>query len=259
MIIAGRYSISGYLSWHKKGENMEITAIAIENLRDKGLELLEETQELSTNEEVSTVCPDTFGICIGYCDKKTDTYKSLFKKDEENGNTYYLEQYLQKCTMLHEQYNTVLDMDTNELITRVYYYVLYDVQESSKNRPTEVENHVENAICANGYFMCEYELLFAQEGYTRRCVISYASNNIPMYQFIGNLEEEVAEILSGDYDDDNLFKDIISVKEDSTENYGEIFMLDKVGGLHTIEFMNASELMSMLVSVRLLNCKFVEK
>jgi hypothetical protein len=44
---------------------MEITAIAIENLRDKGLELLEETQELSTNEEVSTVCPDTFGICIG--------------------------------------------------------------------------------------------------------------------------------------------------------------------------------------------------
>ena len=149
--------------------------------------------------------------------------------------------------------------DTNELITRVYYYVLYDVQESSKNRPTEVENHVENAICANGYFMCEYELLFAQEGYTRRCVISYASNNIPMYQFIGNLEEEVAEILSGDYDDDNLFKDIISVKEDSTENYGEIFMLDKVGGLHTIEFMNASELMSMLVSVRLLNCKFVEK
>ena len=29
-IVAGRYSTSGCLLWHEKGENMEITAIAIE-------------------------------------------------------------------------------------------------------------------------------------------------------------------------------------------------------------------------------------
>lgn len=36
LIIAGRYSTSGCLLWHEKGENMEITAIA--NLHDKGKE-----------------------------------------------------------------------------------------------------------------------------------------------------------------------------------------------------------------------------
>lgn len=37
-IVAGRYSTSGCLLWHEKGENMEITAIAIKNLHDKGKE-----------------------------------------------------------------------------------------------------------------------------------------------------------------------------------------------------------------------------
>lgn len=34
-IVAGRYSTSGCLLWHEKGENMEITAIAIETIKGK--------------------------------------------------------------------------------------------------------------------------------------------------------------------------------------------------------------------------------
>ena len=37
------------------------------------------------------------------------------------------------------------------------YYVPYDIQESSKNRPTVTDEFPENAYLTEGYYECEYE------------------------------------------------------------------------------------------------------
>lgn len=128
---------------------------------------------------------------------------------------------------------------------------MYDIKESSKNEPTETEDYISRGIYINGYHKCRYELLFAADGMTSRVVVEYKTNNIPMYDFITSLEDDITDILEDDFDEDNIFYGIIK--------NSEIMMFDEFGRGNNIEIENAEDLTAMLASVRMLSCEFVEE
>ena len=103
----------------------------------------------------------------------------------------------------------------------------------------------------NGYHKCKYELLFAANGLTSRIVIEYKTNNVPMYDFITSLEDDITDILEDDFDEDNIFYGIIK--------NSEIMMFDEFGRGNNIEIESAEDLTTMLASVRMLSCEFVEE
>lgn len=230
---------------------MKITAVAAEDLESKGLGLLENEMELETKENAF---PDTYGECIGRYDKSTGKYESFFKKDIAAGNTNYFDQYREKCHLFEKHWN-VYDRESNTTKQVVDYFVIYNIKESSKNSPTEIEDHVDGSICLNGYYKSQYELLFAYAGTTRRVIVEHSCVNIPMYEFVKDLEELVEAVLCDEAEEDNPFFNVIKKRN----GYYAITMFDEIGINSNVEFDRASELMAMLVSVRLLGCEFIEE
>ena len=81
----------------------------------------------------------------------------------------------------------------------------------------------------------------------KRCMGGYTTT---MYDFIKELEDDIAEILKDDSDKDNLFYGII-------KNH-EIMMFDEFGRGNNVEIISAGDLTAMLASVRMLSCEFIE-
>ena len=217
---------------------MKITAIAREDLEGMGFGLLSNKIGLELN---GKVIPDSYGECIGRYYVDDDMYKSFFKKDHDDNNT---------CKSIQEERHLILT-ENHEEKEVIDYFVMYDIEESTKNLPTEIENYISHGTYVNGYHKCKYELLFAADGLTSRVVIEYKSNNIPMYDFIKNLEDNISDILEDDFDEDNIFYGIIK--------NSELVMFDEFGRGNNIEIESAEDLTAMLASVRMLSCEFVEE
>ena len=75
--------------------------------------------------------------------------------------------------------------------------------------------------------------------------------DMPMYDLIKDIEDDIREALEDDSDEDNFFCGIIK--------NSEICMFDEFGRGIGVEINNADELTAMLASARLLSCEFVEK
>lgn len=90
-----------------------------------------------------------------------------------------------------------------------------------------------------------------ERGMVSRVVVNYTTNNIPMYDFVKDLEDDIADALEDDSDEDNIFYGII---KDSA-----IIMRDEFGNGSSITIETADDLTAMLVSVRLLSCEFVRR
>ena len=160
----------------------------------------------------------------------------------------YFDAY-KKCDCAREKRHEVYtETGIKEVID---YYLMYDIEKSSKNEPTEIETGIDRGCCINGNYKCRYELLFAANGLTSRVVIEYHTNNMPMYDLIKDMEDDIREALDDDSDEDNFFYGIIK--------NSEIYMFDEFGCGIGVEINNADELTAMLVSARLLSCEFMEK
>lgn len=231
---------------------MKLTAIATEDFKSKGLEGIPIEMVLTVDDDLAGI-PDTYGLCIGRFDETSGKYESYFACDEKAGTTEEFDKCRKKCNVI-EQHKTVINTETCERRPVVDYYLMYNIKESSKNRPTEIQNHVEQGICLNGHFQCEYELLFTCDSATRRIVVKYNSCNVPMYAFMEELEDEIEEMLDGDADETNIFFQILTKRG----CWCAITMYDAMGNDCKVEISKASELMAMLVSVRQLSCEFVE-
>lgn len=127
---------------------MNITAISVENLEENGLDLLPNKIELKVR---GNIFPDTYGECIGRYDKTNDKFESFFKKDREAGNTRYFDEYKKKCN-LYEKHRTVFNREDYTEKNVIDYYVMYNILESSKFKPTIIEDHVDHSYCMNGSF-----------------------------------------------------------------------------------------------------------
>ena len=226
---------------------MKLTAIAREDLEAKGL-VLKNKIELECK---GIAIPDIYADRIGRKNVDTGEFESFFKVDAENGNTAEFDRFRENVTLLEKEH-TVFSRETLEEKNVIDYYVPYDIQESSKNKPTVTDEFPENAILVDGYYECEYELLLTCGDGTRRIVISQKTVNVPMISLLENIEDEIRDILDGFPDEDNNFADVLELVD---ENY-EIKMFDAYGIPANIEIYHAADFVNMIVSARQIKCEY---
>ena len=153
---------------------MNITGIARENFEEAGLPL-KNTIELTTKNEYTI--PDIWGLKVGRKFLDTGEIESHFEEQQ------FFE--IRKRATLLEYPHTVILMEQDFAERKVIdYYVIYDIKESSKYKPTIVNEYVDNIILGTGEYKCEYEILLSCGDATRRLVIPVRTINMPMYDFI---------------------------------------------------------------------------
>lgn len=226
---------------------MKLTAIAREDLEAKGL-ILKNKIELKCR---GTAIPDIYASIIGRKNVDTGEFESFFKVDAEKGNTAEFDRFRENVTLLEKEH-TVFSRETIEDKNVIDYYVPYDIQESSKNRPTVTDEFPENAYLTEGYYECEYELLLTCGEATRRLVIPQRTVNVPMVSLLSNIEDEIRDILDGFPDEDNDFADVLELVD---EHY-EIKMIDDFGIPVNIKINHAADFVNMIVSARQIKCEF---
>ena len=226
---------------------MKLTAIAREDLEAKGL-ILKNKIELKCR---GAAIPDIYASIIGRKNVDTGEFESFFKVDAEKGNTAEFDRFRENITLLEKEHE-VFDMETSEKKHVIDYYVPYDIQENSKNKPTVTDEFPENAYLTEGYYECEYELLLTCGEATRRLVIPQRTVNVPMISLLSNIEDEIREILDGFPDEDNYFDDVLEL----VDEHCEIKMFDDYGIPVNIKINHADDFVNMIVSARQIKCEF---
>ena len=226
---------------------MKLTAIAREDLEAKGL-VLPNKLELECR---GIAIPDIYADRIGRKNVDTGEFESFFKVDDKNGNTAEFDRFLENVTLLEKEH-TVFSRETREEKNVIDYYVPYDIQESSKNRPTVTDEFPESGYLTEGYYECEYELLLTCGEATRRLVIPQRTVNVPMISLLSNIEDEIRDILDGFPDEDNNFADVLELMDD----HYEIKMFDACGMPANIEINHSDDFVNMIVSARQVKCEF---
>lgn len=108
------------------------------------------------------------------------------------------------------------------------------------------------------HYKAKYELLFTcGEGISVRAVLENESSNVPMYEFMVSLEDELDDAL--EYFEEHgsnsklLMPLIGAIKKQ--DGYYSIKMFNSVGESEWVDFCKAEDLMAMLVSVRQISCE----
>ena len=223
---------------------MKLTAIAIEDLEAKGL-------VLPNKLELECRIPDIYAERIGRKNVDTGEFESFFKIDNKNGNTVEFDRFRENATLLEKEH-IVFSREMREEKNVIDYYVPYDIQESSKNRPTVTDEFPDSGCLTEGYYECEYELILTCGEATRRLVIPQRTVNVPMISLLSNIEDEIRDILDGFPDEDNDFADVLELVD---EHY-EIKMFDDFGIPVNIEIDHADDFVNMIVSSRQIKCEF---
>lgn len=226
---------------------MKLTGIAREDLESKGL-VLKNKIELECK---GIAIPDIYADRIGRKNVDTGEFESFFKVDAENGNTEQFDRFRENVTLLEEEH-TVFSRETLEEKNVIDYYVPYDIQESSKNKPTVTDEFPESGYLIDGYYECEYELLLTCGDGLRRLVVSQRTVNVPMISLLSNIEDEIRDILDGFPDEENNFTDVLELVD---EHY-EIKMFDEYGIPANIEIYHADDFVNMIVSARQIKCEY---
>ena len=131
------------------------------------------------------------------------------------------------------------------------YYVIYDIKESSKYKPTIVNEYVDNIILGTGEYKCEYEILLSCGDATRRLVIPVRTINMPMYDFITSIEDEIEDVMDRS-SEENIFSNIII----DTGDYFLLDMFDEYGRTYKVEITGVYDFIKMIVSIRQIRCEF---
>ena len=131
------------------------------------------------------------------------------------------------------------------------YYVIYDIKESSKYKPTIVNEYVDNIILGTGEFKFEYEILLSCGDATRRLVIPVRTINMPMYDFITSIEDEIEDVMDRS-SEENIFSNIII----DTGDYFLLDMFDEYGRTYKVEITGVYDFIKMIVSIRQIRCEF---
>lgn len=234
---------------------MELTAVTIDDLEKLGIDAPKEFIFASPDNAI----PDTCGYIIGRYNIETDTYDSFFTKDGKNNNIAIFNRCKENCKVYKKRATICTSYKKTKDV--INYYLIYNVEKSSRNKPTEADPLVDSNICCNGYYECEYELIFAKEGYSRTIVLKDKTNNNPMYDFINSLEDEINKVLAEEANDTNLFYHVLKQNECSymdDEYKFQLLMFDRIANITYVDIEKASDLLDMLVSARLLSSKFIE-
>ena len=220
---------------------MNIAGIARENFEEAGLPL-KNTIELTTKNEYTI--PDIWGLKVGRKFLDTGEIESHFEEQQ------FFE--IRKRATLLEYPHTVILMEQDFAERKVIdYYVIYDIKESSKYKPTIVNEYVDNIILGTGEYKCEYEILLSCGDATRRLVIPVRTINMPMYDFITSIEDEIEDVMDRS-SEENIFSNIII----DTGDYFLLDMFDEYGRTYKVEITGVYDFIKMIVSIRQIRCEF---
>ena len=150
-------------------------------------------------------------------------------------------------------YTTDIVIEEQDFAERkvIDYYVIYDIKESSKYKPTIVNEYVDNIILGTGEYKCEYEILLSCGDATRRLVIPVRTINMPMYDFITSIEDEIEDVMDRS-SEENIFSNIII----DTGDYFLLDMFDEYGRTYKVEITGVYDFIKMIVSIRQIRCEF---
>ena len=150
-------------------------------------------------------------------------------------------------------YTTDIVIEEQDFAERkvIDYYVIYDIKESSKYKPTIVNEYVDNIILGTGEYKCEYEILLSCSDATRRVVIPVRTINVPMYDFINSIEDEIEDVMDR-CSEENVFNNIII----DTGDYFLLDMFDEYGRTYKVEITGVYDFIKMIVSIRQIRCEF---
>ena len=150
-------------------------------------------------------------------------------------------------------YTTDIVIEEQDFAERkvIDYYVIYDIKESSKYKPTIVNEYVDNIILGTGEYKCEYEILLSCGDATRRLVIPVRTINMPMYDFITGIEDEIEDVMDRS-SEENIFSNIII----DTGGYFLLDMFDEYGRTYKVEITSVYDFIKMIVSIRQIRCEF---
>lgn len=211
----------------------------------------------------NVICPDITGVRIGYVDVNTGELISAIKGDDDKSLLKkYIELGLVKTLHLNQ-----LTEDRAEVKTTEHYFFIYEIDDSSKYKPTTLNGGPGYGMPINGYYKCTYEVLLADDEHTRRMIFTTNSVNIPMCDWITEFIETIEDLRSiprknfKEFDADNYdesfkeYADQFYVNDDNQLCYT---MFDTVGHPVEVEF-NAQEFKSIIASIRQIDCEFVDK
>lgn len=200
------------------------------------------TIELTTKNEYTI--PDIWGLKVGRKFLDTGEIESHFEEQQ------FFE--IRKRATLLEYPHTVILMEQDFAERKVIdYYVIYDIKESSKYKPTIVNEYVDNIILGTGEYKCEYEILLSCGDATRRLVIPVRTINMPMYDFITSIEDEIEDVMDRS-SEENIFSNIII----DTGDYFLLDMFDEYGRTYKVEITSVYDFIKMIVSIRQIRCEF---
>ena len=206
-----------------------------------------------TRKSTDNAIPDRIGVCIG----RKNYDGALVSNIKNDTDCAILKAYIDNKLVTKKFFTQMIHDELHDDITR--YYVVYDVNESSRNRPTYDETSCGYGMPINGYYKCEYELLLTSgDGYTRRMVVTVNNKNTGMYDFITELEDQIACLDNADETLRNcFFKAPDPDEEDDDTPIWQFTMFDNIG--RPVSFrVNTREFLSMIASIRQLSCEFVE-
>lgn len=228
---------------------MKLTGISREDLEAKGL-VLKNVVDL---ESKGTAIPDVYSICVGRKNIATDEFESFMVVDEENNTTAEFDKIRDSVTLL-EREHTVYNLSTGEEKDVIDYCVPYDIKESSKNKPTVIDDHVEYGYLVGGHYYCEFELMLTCGDATRRIIVPYRTVNMSMIDFTEDIFDEAVEALDEDGDVESIFQSVFEERD----GYHTLKMFDEFGNSGDVEINCAEEFTSMIVSIRQIKCEYID-
>lgn len=208
----------------------------------------------------NVICPDITGIRIGHTDVNTGELISNIKGDDDATQLQkYIDLGLVKTLRLNQ-----LNKD-NKLTTTNHYFFIYEIDDSSKHKPTTLNGGPGYGMPTNGYYKCTYEVLLTNEEHTRRMIFTTNSVNIPMCEWITEFIDTIDELKRIPREDirkfnsdlyDNDFKEYTYQFYVNDDNQLCYTMFDPVGNPVEVEF-DTQEFKSSITSIRQIECKFV--
>jgi len=176
-----------------------------------------------------------------------NTGKLVSNLDKEG--TALLEKYIENEIVVTKTFSQMNKEYTN-LVNVPHYFVIYNVLESSANRPTYTGDSCGVGYPIDGHYEIEYEILLGSEDYTRRMVVKTSSVNIPLWELFHDLIEHIEENAE---DEDEIANQFYTNEDDEIC----FTMFDSIGNPTEI-VLDADEFGAMIVGFRQLSCTFVE-
>lgn len=185
-----------------------------------------------------------YATCVGMI-MDDGIVESYFKTDRKNGNTEIFDK-LRNDIHLIEKHVNLINRDTMKERSGVRYFIPYKVKDHCSNRPTITDTYVDN--CSNVHYSVEYEILMvAGDDFKRYITVEYETEGSFSSCFFDQIES--VENMFDEWFEEESHGFMIDEGGNKT-----VVFYDETGENCDIDISSIDELMSMIMSIRVIKC-----